>query len=273
VKIYLFSPLIRLKDILKECITRSLFCLGYSVIKVKPLEPIHFLIKSLRPIKTNLIRIGGDSDGGYLIPNDLKGITKCFSPGVAHTSNFEKSLESYEIISFLADYSVDSPADLSTSSFFLKKFVAPYNSDTHMNFQDWISSNSKNNEDLILQMDIEGNEYATILSCRSEVLKRFRIMVIEFHSLDLIFDSRAFQIISNCFNLILNDFYVVHIHPNNTGRYRRFRDVVIPSTMEFTFIRKDRITDITYQKEFPHNLDRLNDINKSEVELPKNWWN
>jgi hypothetical protein len=273
VKIYLFSTLIKLKDFLKECITRFLFCLGYSVIKVKPLEPIHSLIKSLCPIKTNLIRIGGDSDGGYLIPNDLKGVTKCFSPGVAHTSNFEKSLESYEIISFLADYSVDSPDNLSTSNFFLKKFVAPYNSTIHINFQDWISSNSKNTEDLILQMDIEGNEYATILSCRTDILKRFRIMVIEFHSLDSIFDARVFPIIKDCFNLILNDFYVVHIHPNNTGRYRRFRDVVIPSTMEFTFIRKDRITDVTSTKNFPHDLDRSNDINKPDLKLPKVWWN
>ena len=270
---YLFSPLTKLKDSLKECITSSLSRLGYSVIKVKPLESIHSLIKSLRPIKTNLIRIGGDSDGGYLLPNDLKGVTKCFSPGVAHTSNFEKQLESYEIISFLADYSVDSPANLSTNNFFLKKFVAPFNSAIHINFQDWISSNSKITEDLILQMDIEGNEYATILSCRTDILKRFRIMIIEFHSLDLIFDARAFPIIKDCFNLILNDFYVVHIHPNNTGRYRRFRDVVIPSTMEFTFIRKDRITDVAFTKNFPHDLDRSNNINKTDLKLPKVWWN
>ena len=32
--------------------------------------------------KTPLIRIGGDIDGSYLVPDDLDGITACFSPGV-----------------------------------------------------------------------------------------------------------------------------------------------------------------------------------------------
>ena len=37
------------------------------------IDQIKELIKALRPVKTkfDLIRIGGNNDGGYLIPNDL----------------------------------------------------------------------------------------------------------------------------------------------------------------------------------------------------------
>ena len=38
------------------------------------------------------IRIGGENDGGYIVPNDLKDIKYCFSPGVGTISKFEKEL-------------------------------------------------------------------------------------------------------------------------------------------------------------------------------------
>ena len=50
------------------------------------------LLQTLYPVKTKyeLIRVGGNNDGGYLIPNDLHSIATCFSPGVDVTANFEK---------------------------------------------------------------------------------------------------------------------------------------------------------------------------------------
>lgn len=69
------------------------------------------LLSLLKPIKTNheLIRIGGDGDGGYLIPNDLVGIDSCFSPGVSSVADFENDLTKKGIKCFLADFSVDAP--------------------------------------------------------------------------------------------------------------------------------------------------------------------
>jgi hypothetical protein len=38
----------------------------------------------INPVITvkELIRIGGDADGGYLVPNDLEDLSGCFSPGL-----------------------------------------------------------------------------------------------------------------------------------------------------------------------------------------------
>lgn len=46
-------------------------------------------------------------DGGYLIPDDLEGISACFSPGVDDRATFETSLIARGIPCFLADASVD----------------------------------------------------------------------------------------------------------------------------------------------------------------------
>ena len=43
-------------------------------------------------ISTELIRVGGEGDGGYLVPNILKNISYCYSPGVSFTASFEKEL-------------------------------------------------------------------------------------------------------------------------------------------------------------------------------------
>ena len=56
--------------------------------------PLHALLQALRPLDPGieLIRIGPDSDGGYLVPDDLDGIRHAFSPGVSTESGFEAEL-------------------------------------------------------------------------------------------------------------------------------------------------------------------------------------
>ena len=76
-------------------------------------QKINDIISLLKPYDAGipLIRVGEDTDGGYLLPDILNDIDYCFSPGVGNSSSFEKSLESYGIKSFLADKSVDGPAE------------------------------------------------------------------------------------------------------------------------------------------------------------------
>lgn len=72
-----------------------------------------------------LVRVGPSGDGGYLIPDDLVGVTHCFSPGVASVSGFEEELARMGVGCFLADYSVDSPEATSERVRFLKSSSVP----------------------------------------------------------------------------------------------------------------------------------------------------
>lgn len=64
-----------------------------------------------KPIPYELVRVGGDADGAYLIPNDLEGVQACFSPGVANFKNFEDELvQRYGIRCHMCDYSSDESA-------------------------------------------------------------------------------------------------------------------------------------------------------------------
>ena len=124
--------------------------------------------------------------------------------------------------------------------------------------------------DNILQMDIEGSEYSVILDTPIETLKKFRIILIEFHDFDLLFSKFGFDIIESCFNKLLREFKVVHIHPNNCCGSFVQNGISLPRVLEFSFINKNRLSKIDYSNatDFPHNLDVKNVKELEEITLP-----
>jgi hypothetical protein len=102
-----------------------------------------------------------------------------------------------------------------------------------------------------------------------EMLSRFRIIIIEFHKFDLIFNSNSFDLISSGIYKLLTEFQIVHIHPNNCSKIVKYKDFEIPPVIEFTFLRKNRIKNFTYETQFPNKLDRKNVQNNDEIILPK----
>lgn len=248
--------------------------LGMSLVTPTNMRDVHTLISTLRPLDCGieLIRIGGPGDGGYLIPDDLVGLQYCFSPGVSGTSDFEDHLATLNIKSFLADYSVDSPPISRPEFTFDKKFLGATDHEPFFTLASWKDKYLQGySGDLLLQMDIEGSEYQVLLSTTDQLLAQFRILVIEFHFLDRLFDQFCFDILSSCFTKILDSFYVVHIHPNNSRGSVRKGDIEVPRVMEFTFINKRRVGCTKPQTVFPHRLDMPN-IPARDLVLPLCWY-
>ena len=229
------------------------------------------LIQTIRPVKTKfeLIRIGGNNDGGYLIPDDLHSITTCFSPGVDVTASFEQDLLSMGVRSHLADASVDGPPkDLKVASF-TKKYLGGYDNKNVMTMKTWVDNYAPANGDLILQMDIEGAEYTTLLCTPSDILRRFRIIAVEIHNVQTWFTPFAWPVVTTFFEKLLEDFHVVHNHPNNNCVFVQVDDTVMPSVFELTLLRKDRSDALGYVDSFPHPLDMPNVLDKPDRPLPK----
>lgn len=231
--------------------------------------------KKIKPIKSQheLIRIGGNNDGGYLVPNDLVGIEACFSPGVSKIATFEEDLATRGVRSYLADYSVDSPPVINSFFEFEKKYVGSENTDVYTTIESWVSRKGlSKSRDLILQMDIEGGEYDVLLTASSDLFDKFRIVVIEFHNLDGLLDQYGYQLIWYAFHRILMTHSIVHIHPNNADKPIKSGNFLIPPTVEFTFLRNDRIHRVDENKCFPHPLDQPNKKNKPDIVLPNCWF-
>jgi hypothetical protein len=260
---------------MEELVKKWFFARGLNVTRQTKTAQVIDLIRKLRPqdCGKTLIRIGSDGDGGYLVPDDLAGIEYCFSPGVSAISHFEDHLATLNIRSFLADYSVDSPPVSRPEFTFDKKFLGAVDQDHFFTLASWKDKYLKGySGDLILQMDIEGFEYEVILSTPADLLKQFRIIVIEFHSLDRLFDRFAFGLISTCFDKLLQYFRVVHIHPNNCCGSVRKGAIEVPRVLEITFLNKNRVSQTQPAQTFPHKLDRDNVQEKTALRLPELWY-
>jgi hypothetical protein len=232
------------------------------------------LIGRLHPkdVGIELIRMGPQGDGGYLIPDDLEGIGACFSPGVSTVSDFELGCAQRGMQVYLADYSVDGPATPHDSFSFIKKFVGATTSEQFITLNDWVQqSDIAPDVDLILQMDIEGFEYETLLSIPDDLMKRFRIIVIEFHRLHHLWGRPFFRLASAAFAKLLQTHTVLHLHPNNCRSSFYRQGLEIPRVMEFTFLRNDRFDSHRFANRFPHPLDNDN-TPKETVILPDCWY-
>lgn len=248
---------------------------GFNITFQRHIERVSALIAKLQPQDTgrNLIRIGGAGDGGYLVPDDLEGIQYCFSPGVATTSDFENDLADRGIHSFLADYSVEKPPILRPEFTFDKRYLGATDTPPFITLASWKEKYLGGyNGDLILQMDIEGSEYPVLFNTPDSLLRQFRIIVIEFHQLQKLFDPFVFELFSACFEKLLQSFCVVHIHPNNGTNVARRGSLEIPIYMEFTFLNRSRVSTLEPIRSFPHKLDARNDPAEKDLVLPKCWY-
>ena len=197
-----------------------------------------------------LVRIGKAGDGSYLLPYDLEGVTACYSPGVNNFKDFEDSLvKNYGIQCHMCDASSD-PEHFRTGMIegmqtFRKVWLDVTGNDDSISLRQWVAETTVPGDgDLLLQMDIEGAEYRNFLETDVSVLKKFRIMVIEFHGLDKIIDNgvRA-QVLLPVFRKLNQIFEVVHAHPNNfDGEFLiKGTNIYLSKFLELTMYRRDRI--------------------------------
>ena len=237
-----------------------------------------------KPCPYPLIRIGGETDGAYLVPDDLQGVKACFSPGVQNFKRFEDELTlSWGLDCHLCDYSSD--AELFATPLipgkqtFQKKWLDVAGQDA-ITLADWVADLSPDeNDDLILQMDIEDAEWRNLAATPHHVLQRFRIIVIEMHGLSAL---KSMETIrgehAETFRKLDQHFVCVHAHPNNCcGDFEMGGlGINIPEGLELTFLRRDRMTASGAGKPrmpvLPHPLDiGRNVLDKPPLFLNRCW--
>ena len=205
-------------------------------------KKIFLLLKPFN-VGLNLLRVGGNNDGAYLIPDDLDGIEMCISPGYGHQAGFEEHLyREYKINSVVLDLLPD-PENLSKSLTYVRKYLGFENTIDCVTLENIVSNlnTSSSNADLLLQMDIEGSEYLSLLTTPQSIIDRFRIIVIELHYLERV--NNVFwveQIMIPFLRKITLNHTICHAHPNNSVSFFNFNGLKFPRVIEITLIRNDR---------------------------------
>lgn len=233
------------------------------ITKATPQSQVKELIATLRPYETStkLIRLGPAGDGGYLVPDDLEGIAACISPGVSTESGFDFAVAERGIDVYMADASVDGPAMRHPKFHFEKKFFTTKSGETTTTIAEFCERipGITPGADLMLQMDIEYAEYPVVLTMTPDLLKRFRIIVIELHGVENLFQTFGFGVMHGFFEKLLEHHHVVHLHPNNCCGNAVAGNIAVPRVLEMTLQRKDRARFTRdLNRVYPHPLDADN---------------
>jgi FkbM family methyltransferase len=237
-----------------------------------------------KPCPTSLIRIGGDGDGAYLVPDDLQGIEACFSPGVFNFKNFEDELSRrFEIKCHMCDFSSDvdrlaSPL-IAGMQTFEKKWLDLSGVADSITLEAWVDRYSPNPmDDLLLQIDIEGAEYRNLSGAAETLMRRFRVIVIEMHGLEALKSpTSAEQQVGSLLRKLDRTHVCVHAHPNNCCDH--FMDshtgMNVPSVIELTYLRRDRFPkdfQDCIEPQLPHPQDiRFNVASRPPLHLNESW--
>ncbi|MAL64474.1 MAG: hypothetical protein CMF94_00070 [Candidatus Marinimicrobia bacterium] len=260
---------------MKTIIKKILNSRNISYFKNIDKNKLYELIKLFHPydLGYDLIRVGDNKDGGYLIPNCLDDIKFCFSAGVDDKVSFENDLYNRNIKSFLADYSQESKR-VPEKFIFEKKYIKSFNSSDALNINDWISSKKEviKSENLIFQIDVEGYEYEIINSIEEKKLDQIKILIIEFHDLEYSGNRIIYQMIDSVMKKILKKFDVAHIHPNNWKEPTLINGLKFPSNLEATFLNKNFVKSKGKINFLPHKLDVKNVLSNPDVKLDNYWY-
>ena len=246
------------------------------------------LPKELKPKSLfNLIRLGKDNDGGYLIcKHSLEEASCLVSFGIDDDFSFEEDFKDKNNIEVLAfDRSVNNRFFLKKTFFSLLKLNITHfykNLINHLKFKKFFDGKknfffrkrigkggtitapyisieeiiklTKKNSQIFFKIDIEGSEYR-ILDDLVKNSKMISGIAIEFHTCDINME-RIIKFIKNI------DLTLVHIHANNWGGYG-IND--IPVSLELSFSRKPLL--ISNELYFPHQLDQKNNEKINDIKL------
>jgi hypothetical protein len=190
----------------------------------------------------NLIRIGSTNDGGYVIQTPCNKETKVISLGIADNMDFELELvdsgHAQEVYCF--DGSIPELPVSRSNIFFENKFVRTSSGSDSLTLSEILGR--INSDELILKIDIEGDEWSVLGDIDENELRKFSQIIGEFH--DLASSTNEVQANNkiNLLNKLHRHFYLVNAHPNNWSRFRIIQGVPLIDVVELSFINKNQIS-------------------------------
>lgn len=231
------------------------------------------LFEKLNPVATEieLVRVGGDLDGSYIVPLIDLEYDGVISPGVGQTFEFEKAIADSRCRVVLIDGTVEKPQNLPPEFVFLQKMLGPSENPqrNQISIKEVTNQYFSTSQSLVLQMDIEGGEYEVLNSLEEDDLIPFATILVEFHHLHKLNESPSWNSeIKRAVQVFERDFILIHTHPNNAGGFTLWRFRKLPKVVETTWVRKSLVGEVRGQATLPHPLDRRNDTLMEDLAFP-----
>jgi hypothetical protein len=230
---------------------------------------IRRFVAAVRPhmaVGAGKIRLGGRADGGYvMLDPGANGLAYSF--GVSDSSPWDLALAELGFKVYQYDGSIEQAPDAHPNLFFQRSFIsgAALPPPGSLNLMQVIERHGHQAErDLILQMDIEGEEWEVLANLPQAELMRFSQLIVEFH--DLAFAESRLAVLEK----LLETHLPVHFHYNNCVQEAVYCPaglfVYAHKAMEITYARRADYEFIPCAARYPTSLDCPNE--KKYLDIP-----
>jgi hypothetical protein len=216
-------------------------------------------------------RVGSESDGGYVMIDNLASIDCCYSLGIFNEVSWDLEMANRGIPVLQYDDSVKGPPSPHEKfTFYRERIVdatAPgANQET---LEGIITKHRHQGKKLILKMDIEGSEWAVLDATSAESLAQFDQILVEFHDFSRLiehpFRERAKRVLDK-----LNLHHTpIHVHANNCSRIYNLPNFYFSNILELSYVKTVDYSLVNSEEIFPGPYDRPNVPDLPEVYLGK----
>jgi hypothetical protein len=215
--------------------------------KISELRALFALLRPMKAIGINKIRVGAKNDGGYVMLDDFNSVSGAYSLGIADDVTWDLEIAGRGIKVEQFDYSITkSPVEHPLFTFSQKKIVE---------IKDILKTPA---EGRILKLDIEGSEWGFFETVTAGEMKSFNQIMGEFHYFSFYYKQDWYLHALRALQKINETHQLVHIHGNNGGNAFWAGDVQVPDLIELTFALRSKYQFEASPEAFPGSLDSPN---------------
>jgi len=206
------------------------------------------------------IRIGGKSDGGYVLLDLLNPRQVVMSFGIGPTVTFDQEMAERGHAILMFDHTIAALPGHHPGFVWYREGVAGESVPGKKLFSlaEHMKKLPEDCIDPILKMDVEGAEWDTLAATPRPLLRRFAQITLELHTLLKLaepgFNARVLAALS----ALAQDFVPVHVHGNNCGALGQAGGLPCVDTLEITYVRRDLCAAVPSQTWYPTPLDDSN---------------
>jgi len=214
----------------------------------------------------NLVRVGGDADGGYLLVDDFGRVETAFSFGVGDEVSWDLDMAARGITVHQFDHTIDSGPVDHARVLFHRIQIAPFAAEGAEPMSSALRL-SETDAPVIVKMDIEGDEWSVLEQLADADADRIAQLVCEFHNFDQIVRSPDVERAVGVLSKLRDKFGVVHLHANNYGKVIVLGTITFPEILEVSFANRKLYDLVPADVRLPIPLDRPNRKDIAEITL------
>ena len=224
-------------------------------------------IRPMTGSNLELMRVGGSTDGGYVMAKPLTG-SGALSIGVGADVSWDQEIAARGIPVAMFDHTIRKPPALVPNSTFHRIGIGSTETrdlrplDQLVSLTGWAGR-----DDLLLKMDVEGAEWSAMTQPRPVDLEPFTQIVIELHGLGGLRDERTATSVLAAIEHLCASHIPIHVHANNYDELVRFGSWWFPDAIEVSFIRRDLLPHAKPASKLRTDLDAPCDPRVTEIDL------